>query len=443
MPDRPEHVLRRESLAIAALYVSLFTWCTSALHAQEPEAATGEPAPTAEVTPPPAEERVFAPPPPEVPPPRPEEPPVAEPAPAGEKITPSLKIGVGIRSGLSLGINTPSDNVELSLSDSLDQLIVRPYFSGQLTKRVSLTANLEATSSSVHILDAILQVALMDELQIWIGQHIPANDRSAFCGPFYHNSWNFPITVQSFPFDTAARDRGFTIWGLIGGGLVKYHLSLVDLQTNRSIAQSRLAGKVTLNLLDPENYYYASGTYFGAQDTLAIGAVVQYQAGSDGVDGDGDGGIDGDANGDGELDNDFVGFAFDLLYEQKFGGAGTFTLEGGYWNFEGSGDEYVVNQGSANVGFGFTGPEPGSSYLLALSWLSPDKLGPGQLQPNARLQAGIGDGYTAAGEPMTFDVGLAYIVDGFNHRWHLNYRHVAVDGDLDSDSIQLGAQLQL
>jgi hypothetical protein len=389
---------------------ALLAWCTAA-YAQEP-----------------------APPAPPSPPPEPE-------APKEAKLTPSLEIGLGLRTGLWLGMKTPSDNVELSLSDSLDQMMIRPYFSGQLTKRVSLTANLEATSSSVHILDAILQVKLLEELQLWIGQHIPANDRSAFCGPFYHNSWNFPITVQSFPFDTAARDRGFTIWGLIAGGILKYHVSLVDLQTGRAIDESRLGGRVTLNLLDPENYYYASGTYYGAQDTLALGAVVQYQKGGDGADADGDGMLDADLDGDGALDNDFVGFAADLLFEKNLGGGGTITVEGGYWNFDASGAEYVVNQGSSNVGAGFTGPQPGSSYLVALSWLTHDKVGYGQLQPNARLQGGLGDGY--GNDPMTFDAGLAYVVDGFNHRWHLNYRHVSVDGAGDSDSIQMGAQLQL
>ena len=33
-----------------------------------------------------------------------------------------------------------------------------------------------------------------------------------------------------FPMDFAARDRGFTFWGLVAGGILKYHLSVVDLQ---------------------------------------------------------------------------------------------------------------------------------------------------------------------------------------------------------------------
>ena len=364
-----------------------------------------------------------------------------EPAPEEEasKLAPSLKIGLGVRTGLDLSVNNPSDKVQLSLHDGLaNQFTARVYLSGQLTKNVGVTANFEALPFSIHVMDLILQLRLVDELQLWIGQHIPANDRTAFCGPFYHNGWNFPITVQSYPFDHDARDRGFTVWGLIAGGLIKYHLSMVDLQTGRAVENARFGGRVTLNLLDPENYYYSSGTYFGSQDTLALGAVLQYQKGVDGTP-DAAGLIAGDTNGDGKLDNDFVGFSFDLLFEKNLGAAGTITLEGGYWNFESSGKEYLVNQGtSANdSSIGFSGPQPGSSYLVMLSWLTHDEVWVGKIQPNARFQF---SDYT--NEQKVYDVGVAYVIDGFNHRWHLNYRHVDQSAN-DSDSFQLGAQVQL
>ncbi len=30
---------------------------------------------------------------------------------------------------------------------------------------------------------------------------------------------------------------------------------------------------------------------------------------------------------------------------------------------------------------------------------------------------------------MTLDLGVAYVIDGFNHKYHLNYRHKNVDPD--------------
>jgi hypothetical protein len=365
-----------------------------------------------------------------------EAPPPAAPEPP-PPAKPKLNIGVGLRTGLSMAFKS-GDDVKLSLADSLDEMMVRPYFSGQLTDNVGATVNLEGTSGGLHIMDAILQLKFADELQLWIGQHIPANDRNNFCGPFYHNSWNFAIAVHSYPFDADARDRGFTFWGLLGGGVIKYHLSMVDLQPGRSVGDARLAGRVTLNLLDPENYYYASGTYYGSQDTLALGGVISYQSGLKVADGA------TDANMDGKIDNDFLGLSADLLFEKNLASFGVFTLEGGYWNFEGTGKDYVVNQGTKDVGAGFVGAYNGirgQSFLGAVSWLSPNKVGLGKLQPNARIQMASKD----AGDASVLDLGLAYIIDGYNHRWHVNYRHVNNEaaGIKDEDSVQFGAQLQL
>jgi hypothetical protein len=346
-----------------------------------------------------------------------------------------LKIGMGVRSGLGLTVHSqsPADNVKLALHDGLfDSVTVRPYLSSQLTDHIGVTANLDVETAGINLLDAIIQLKFLDELQLWVGQHLPAQDRNNFCGPFFNNSWNFAVSIQAYPMDFAARDRGFTFWGLIAGGILKYHLSMVDLQMNRGIANARYGGRVTLNFLDKENYYYSSGTYFGAQDTLAIGGAFQYQ------------------NGPGEKgNNDFVGFSGDALFEKNLHSGGTLTIEMGYWNFNKTGKNYKVNPGIAfgtghpTLGTQFSGPNNGQSLLAAISWLTPTKIGIGQLQPNFRLQWADKDAGGLAGNMKVYDVGLAYIVDGFNNRWHLNYRHVDPEHGKATDMIQLGAQLQI
>ena len=95
-----------------------------------------------------------------------------------------------------------------------------------------------------------------------------------------------------------------------------------------------------------------------------------------------------------------------------------------------------ISEGFAGA---LSGIMSGQSYLAAVSWLSPNKLGIGQLQPNARIQIFNKD----AGDTVVYDAGVAYVIDGFNHRWHLNYRHVDNPGPLDEDSVQFGAQVQL
>src|SRR5690606_23606682 len=124
----------------------------------------------------------------------------------------------------------------------------------------------------------------------------------------------------------------------------------------------------------------------------------------------------------------------------NFGKAGTLTLEAGYWNYENTGDNYLVNQGTVDEGLGVAGPYPGRAYMGVVSWLTPGKLGPGQIQPNFRVQYADWD----IEQRLVLDAGLAYVIDGFNHKYHLNYRHSETDptgGDkIIGDSIQVGFQ---
>ncbi len=414
-------------------------------------AVPAEPAPAAPLEPTPVDAAPIEAPPEPIPEgvtpaPVPEEVP---PEPPAKDDGPKLNVGVAIRSGLALTFDDPAaDGPVLALNDGIpnglnqaNQVNIRPLFSGQLNENVGFTFNMEANQASVAVLDAIVQLKVVDEFQVWFGQHIPAMERNNFNGPFYNNGWNLPIQVQTLPFDIAGRDRGVTFWGLVAGGILKYHASVVDLVQPSAVvsptdpdegimgarlANARYAGRVTLNLLDPENYYYTSGTYYGSQDTLALGAVYHYQKGVDNLDGT-------------DADNDLSAFAADLLYEQNFKDAGTVTFNAGFWSYGGTGANYIPNQGTTNPP-SVAGPGYGDqSFLLAASWLTPQKVGFGQIQPNVSVQ--IGD-YE---ETMTvIDAGIGYIIDGFNHRWHLNYRHLDPGGDGDPlDMLQLGAQLQL
>jgi hypothetical protein len=207
---------------------------------------------------------------------------------------------------------------------------------------------------------------------------------------------------------------------------------MVDLQPGQTLKNARYGGRVVLHLLEPEAFYYNSGTYFGKKDVLAIGAVVNYQKGVDVV---------APAN----TDNDFLGYSFDIFFEKNLGAPGTITLEGGFWDFSNVGAGYIVNQGTVDQGAGVVGPYPGKSFMAAASWLSPDKVGLGQLQPNVRYQLGDYDGRTNL---HVFDLGLGYILDGFNNRWHFNYRRIKGGGPMGmsssaEDIVQLGFQIMM
>lgn len=298
---------------------------------------------------------------------------------------------------------------------------------GTLTPNVGFFVQFEVGTptglGNFAILDGMAQIKVVDELQVWVGQHIPANDRNNMNGPFFGNTWNFAIAVEEYPFDVGARDRGATVWGLIADGHVKYHLSMVDRHPGQEIGEARGAGRLTFHFWEPENFYYNSGTYWGKQDILTVGAVMQGQKGA-------------------ADDADLLGFSFDGMMEKNFGKGGTLTLEAGYWNYENTGENYIVNQSTVNEGMGipFPGTYPGSAYMGVVSWLTPNKIGPGQIQPNARVQYAE----WATQTRMVVDTGLAYVIDGFNHKYHLNYRHAETEPDgldtISEDSIQFGFQ---
>ncbi len=415
---------------------------TAAEPIEAPEEETtdeGEPAPAAEPVAEPEPEPTK----PE-PEPEPEEEPTVEPTPDTEEMeeappeeppgeekpfSPSFTVGVGLRTGLNM-ILSGDDSGQLSLNDGLvDQVHVRPYLGGTLTPHVSYWVQFEVGTANglghFALLDGIAQIKFIDEIQLWVGQHIPANDRNNMNGPFFGNGWNFAIAVEEYPFDVGARDRGATLWGLIAGGHIKYHASIVDLQPGRDIGQARGAGRIAVHFWEPENFYYNSGTYFGEQDILTVGGVVQGQKGEDGT------------------DSDLFGFSFDGMMEKNMGGAGTLTLEAGYWNYRKTGPNYIVNQGTVDSGAGLPFPNtyPGEALLGMVSWLTPNKVGAGKIQPNFRVQYADWQ----SDSRLVFDAGLAYVVDGFNHKYHLNYRHAesepAGGGDkVKSDSIQIGFQ---
>lgn len=355
---------------------------------------------------------------------------------------PVLTVGLGMRTGVAVSLNNPAagDKATVSLDDGLlDQANLRPFMTAQLAPYMSFFASFEIGSGTpkgigkFSILDAVMQLKFRPEFQVWVGQHIAANDRNNMNGPFFGNGWNFAIDVPSYPFDTGARDRGVTVWGLIKGGRVKYHASVVDLQPGQTLKNARYGGRVVLHLLEPEDFYYNSGTYFGKKDILALGAVVNYQkgvAGPLGVD----------------LDNDFLGFSFDAMFEKNLGAPGTVTLEGGYWDFSGVGAGYRANQGTLDAGMGVATPYPVRSFFASGSWLFTNKVGVGHLQPNVRWQQ-AGD-LNGRGDVNVFDVGVGYIIDGFNHRWHLNYRRksggeVAGTPSPTEDIVAVGAQIMI
>jgi len=332
-----------------------------------------------------------------------------------------LDIGLGLRTELTVDPDRdPADAPLYTMGYDL-----RPYISGQINRWLKFEGNLDSDATDdIRVLDAVLKLEFGDYVNIWTGHFLPPSDRSNLSGPYYLNAWSYPTGVHAYPSGFAGRDDGLAYWGQYNGGVVKWQLGFFGMggvsAGQRGTPDPRFAGRVTVNLFDPEPGYYNSSTYYGTKDILAFGAVLQHQPAPDGA-------ADEAAN---------TLWNLDALFEKNFGGVGTLDVEGAF--------------------YGFNGADQGTSFFLLGSFLFPEKVGVGQFQPMLRLQrAAWSDGDTFNGVPtvdgvdaslLSIDAGLHYIVNGHNTRFAatLRYNSLSVgDADAVTDTvIVLGAQIQ-
>ncbi len=329
-------------------------------------------------------------------------------------------VGVGVRAELIF--DPDSDDTEGSPTYTLNHNL-RPYLSGQVHRYVKFEANLDSSEADIVVLDAIVKLEFNDYFNLWAGRFLPPSDRANLSGPYFQNAWTYPGNVNAYPSVYAGRDDGVAIWGQINGGQFKWQVGAFDM--GGGTADPRLAGRITLNLLDPEPGYYNSSTYYGEKDVLAISGVLQYKSAPDGADDSAEDAI----------------WNVDALFEDSFRGAGTLDIEGAF--------------------YGFGGADQGTSFFALASFLIEPKLGMGQLQPMFRVQRaawGDGDTFTAFGTPftapegvdatlLTLDAGLHYIISGHNARLAATFSHTAFDLGSATDAVTesvfiLGGQVQ-
>jgi hypothetical protein len=195
-----------------------------------------------------------------------------------------------------------------------------------------------------------------------------------------------------YPQVFAGRDDGAAFWGQIGGGRFKYQVGAFQGQGAVAAGPNQkddllLAGRLTLNLWDPEPGYYNSSTYYGSQNVLALGLVAMAQK---------------NAVGTAAAPGDFKGWSVDFLAEKNLGAAGVPTLEGAYYHYDSDA----------------LAPE-GKGYFALVSYLLPGKIGAGaikgQLQPLIRYEKFENEGF-GTGDHSRFDIALSYIINGHNAR---------------------------
>lgn len=339
---------------------------------------------------------------------------VTNPAHAGGSVTfgdsGSVSLGGAVRTGLTL------QEGDDAIASSLALQSARLYIGGKLNDTIKWEFNTEYGSCNgtacIYVMDAIAKFEFSDEFNIWAGRFLPPSDRSNLSGPYYGNIWSFP-SVQRYPNVSTGRDDGIAVWGKLLDGMLKYQVGAFSgLASSGDIPL--FATRLTLNLWDVEGGYYNNGTYYGAQDTLALGAVLMYQPDGLGVDG---------ARGD------YMGWNVDFLYEQKLD-FGVPTLEAALYNYSASG---IAPEAA--------GMEQGMGFFVLASFLLDGTQGPGTLQPKVRYMQFMAD--EGGVDTTQIDAGFDYVIEGHNARVSVVYQNTKA-GEADaSHGALVGLQIQI
>lgn len=345
----------------------------------------------------------------------------AKPAPAPASWTEHVKVGAGIRTAFRSVEDSAPDTDSYSKVLSLDN--ARIYVHGKINDHIAATLNTDFTIDTdggneqpLRILDAIGELRVCDALNIWLGRLLPPSDRSNLDGPFYLATYEFPL-VSAYPAIFAGRDNGVSVWGDIEGGCFKYQVGVFEgRDAGPNTGDNRLyAGRLTVNLLDPEPGYYTQSTYYGDKDILAVGLVGQFQNNGAGTAADG---------------GDFTGGNIDILFEKKFAalGGGVVTLEAAY---------YVYDTGG--VAADPAGLHDSDGFLVQAAYLVPCEVGWGKFQPHVRFQDLDG--------VQRLDVGVNYVIKGHDARISLELFRTNTDNpapghDESAFGIVLGSQFQ-
>jgi hypothetical protein len=343
----------------------------------------------------------------------------------------SVSVGFGLRSSF-----TSAEGGALDGSRSADFNInsTRLYLGASLNKYIKGTFNVDNDGSgNIVLLDGYAQFELADEFNIWVGRMLPPGDRANMDGPYYLNTWSYPM-VSQFVSKFAGRDDGVTVWGKLLDKKLVYAVGAF-MGHNRFPGASNQSSsilvsyRVAFNFLDPEPNpaYYESSTYYGSVDVLTLAVAGMHQ--SNGV-------------GTAALPGDYNAFSVDLLFEKKLGDAGVLTLEGAFYDYA-TNDvfDYVPPPGvSLTPNNNTGGVTNGQGYLGSVAYLLPAKVGWGMFQPYGRYQQFEAD--LLGGKAKKYDVGVNYVIDGHNARVSLEYATTKVTATPSTDAVVLGLQLQ-
>ncbi len=354
-----------------------------------------------------------------------------------------VSVGVGFRTKFTTTENAAGTKAVNSGSRSWDKDFnvdsMRIYLGAKITDNITLEINTDVHerdvfNDSITMLDAFVEYTFNDYFHIRVGRHLPASDRYNLDGPYYQNSFNFPLIAQRWPNVAIGRVDGASFWGQYAGGKFKWQGTVsegreISEAANDDADHLQFSGRLTYNFWEPESGYYNSSTYYGKKDVLAIGLVGWHQS---------------DGTGTAEAGKDFNGWNVDFLCEKNFGW-GTIDIEAAYFDYNTNG-----GRDSEQARFDAAGSGPntsdGTAWTAGFSYLYPEKIGWGQPQFVSRYQSFNPTGNQTAEMRVEakLELGLHYIIEGHNAKLALVYSHENLGGadNDDRDAVLLGMQFQ-
>jgi len=298
-----------------------------------------------------------------------------------------------------------------------DFMLRRAYFylTGQITPQIGFFAHFASDrigqdgldnsslglGSGIAVRDAWIYVNLHESFKIQMGRmYIPFTRFFGTESTFAMLTLDLPFTqggVRGAPFFTnrVGRDEGFLVWGNPLDGLFQYRIGIFEEVENDDNPHDnvRFAGRISLNILEPEKNWFNQGTYLGEKKVFALGAGIDYQD---------------ELTLNDRPNRDNLSWTVDFFLDHPIG-EGAVTLEGAF-----------IDVKNATQTLGFSRLVEGDDayiYYLQGGYLFPGKIGPGRIQPYFRYERLAVNGKSDTSFPS---MGLNYYIKGHNAKFTID-----------------------
>lgn len=345
----------------------------------------------------------------------------------------SVSVGFGMRTSYSSVENGAPNGSSRSQDFTLDS--ARIYLSGSLSKSIKGMLNTEKdiAGEGFQAIDANVQIEITPGVTIWVGRFLSPSDRANMAGPYYSlggGYWSGIASRYGYNGGYIGRDDGVAVVGDLMGGRLAYSFGAFEGNTAFKIAPVAAmftgrtgsdglmyAGRLQYDFWDLEPGYYGTGNYLGGKDILAIGIAGRTQS-----------------NGaymttippalPATMTGDYKSYSVDFLLEKKGVGPGALSIEAAGYDYD-TDDVFLSEQGKA--------------YSAGLGYIFSQKVGWGQFQPFVRYQKFNPDDDI---DIKKYDVGVNYIIDGYNAQVSAVYSDTKVTGISNTNAFMVTGQFQ-